>query len=426
MSTSPPSKSLGTVIVIGGCGFVGGHVVDQLLNFPSEDNSSDLSRASGIKPQIYSTTSFPDPTTLTFPSLRSRYPSYKDTTVHVIDLKCGRNTLPGATYHEADITSPEALVPIFRKIKPTVIINTASPHVFSPAAILKKVNIEGTRTLLEVAAGLHGDWSGTLKAFVHTSSASVIHDTVSNLINANEDYPLMIPNPVEYYSETKAIAETIVLNANRNKDFNNLLTCAIRPAGIVGEKDYGGFTNGVLHTASIAPNWQLHFQLGSGENLFDTTYVGNVAYAHLLAAEALIATYDRGTAPLDHEKIDGEAFIVTNDQPAYFWDTCRFLWTRYGRTVNSDKIWMLPEGLAKFVGGAAEFTNWATGRKGKTLMSRQSVKYACMQRYYSCEKLKRRLKYVPLIRLDEALERSVRSFALEDREVKAMGERKKG
>lgn len=424
MSITPPSKSLGTVLVLGGCGFLGGHVVDQLLNFPSEDNSPDLSFSATAPAPIHSTTSLPDPTTLTFPSLRSRYPSYTNTTVHVIDLKCTHNTHPGATYHEADITSPDALLPIFRAVKPTVIINTASPHPFSPKPLLKKVNIDGTRTLLSVAAGLHGTLPSPCKAFIHTSSASVIHDTVSNLINANEEYPLMIPNPIEYYSETKAVAEQLVLNANRNKEYNNLLTCAIRPAGIVGERDHGGFTSGVLTTASIAPDWQLHFQLGTGDNLFDNTYVGNVVYAHLLAAEALIETFDRGMVILDHEKIDGEAFIVTNDSPAYFWDTCRFLWTRYGRTINPEKIWVLPQGFASFAGGAAEVTSWLTGRKGK--LTRESVKYACMDRWYSCEKLKRRLGYLPVVGMGEALERSVRSFVGEEREGKEREAAKKG
>jgi sterol-4alpha-carboxylate 3-dehydrogenase (decarboxylating) len=423
MAERPPSKSLGTVLVLGGCGFLGGHVVDQLLNFPSEDNSPDLSFTEPSPAPIHSTTSLPDPATLTFPSLRSRYPSYTNTTVHVIDLKCTHNTHRGATYHEADITSPEALLPIFRTVKPTVIINTASPHPFSPKPLLKKVNIDGTRTLLSVASGLHGPLHSPIKAFVHTSSASVIHDTVSDLINASESYPLIIPNPIEYYSETKAVAESLVLSANRSSQFPGLLTCAIRPAGIVGELDHGGFTAGVLTTASIAPNWQLHFQLGAGDNLFDNTYVGNVVYAHLLAAEALIQTYDRGKAVLNHEKIDGEAFIVTNDSPAYFWDTCRFLWTRYGRVITPEKIWVLPQGLASFAGGAAEVTSWLTGRKGK--LTRESVKYACMDRWYSCEKLKGRLGYVPVVGMGEALERSVRSFVGEERENRERGGEKK-
>ena len=69
-----------------------------------------------------------------------------------------------------------------------------------------------------------------------------------------------------------------------------------------------------------------------------------------------------------------------------------------------------------FAGGAAEITNWLTGRKGK--LTRQSVKYASMNRYYSCEKLKRRLRYEPVIEMEEALLRSVRSAVLEEREQK--------
>ena len=65
------------------------------------------------------------------------------------------------------------------------------------------------------------------------------------------------------------------------------------------------------------------FQLGENKNLFDFTYVLNVAHAHLLAAYALLQTYKLATAPLDYEKVDGEAFFVTNDEPVYFWDFAR-------------------------------------------------------------------------------------------------------
>lgn len=85
---------------------------------------------------------------------------------------------------------------------------------------------------------------------------------------------------------------------------------------------------------------------------------------------------------------------------------------------------MLPEGFASFAGGAAEVTSWLTGRKGK--LTRESVKYACMDRWYSCEKLKGRLGYVPLVGMGEALERSVRSFVGEEREAKRREGEKKG
>ena len=189
---------LGKVLVIGGCGFLGYHVVDQLLNFPSENSLSASDPPSSQK------SSSVDPALFSFPPLRSRYPVYEKTEVHVVDLRCTHNRLPGASYHEGDICDSASLLRIFRKVQPEVIINTASPTVAAKPNILKKVTVEGTNTLLEVAGGVYGDWGGTCKAFVHTSSSSVIHDLISDLVNADERWPIVRPHPVEYYTETKA------------------------------------------------------------------------------------------------------------------------------------------------------------------------------------------------------------------------------
>src|SRR5271168_4973162 len=107
--------------------------------------------------------------------------------------------------------------------------------------------------------------------------------------------------------DNQAQAEAAVLAANRSPAFPKLLTCAIRPAGIFGEGD----TQALPSMAEIALTSKTNFQLGTNENLFDFTYVGNIAHAHLLAAHALLATSFLTTAPLDHEKVDGEAFIIT-------------------------------------------------------------------------------------------------------------------
>jgi sterol-4alpha-carboxylate 3-dehydrogenase (decarboxylating) len=412
--------SLGTVLVVGGCGFLGSHVVDQLLNFPSEDDLPSNTHSEPIghsKPlsSSLSTAPPPDPATWTFPSLRERYPSCVKTSVHVLDLRCNRNRLPGAIYHEGDITDPSSLLTVFRTVRPDVVINSASGMYDAPKQILQKVNIDGTKCLVEVAGGVHGDWGGKCKAFVHTSSASVIHDSVSDLIFADERWPYVAPNPVEYYSETKVYAERIVLEANRKH--GSMLTCAIRPAGIVGENDRGGITFGLLTTAALAPSWQLHIQIGQGSNLFDTTYVGNVVHAHLLAAKYLLATHaliSAGqAAPLDHERVDGEAFNVTNDEPAYFWDTSRYAWACYGRVVDTSQVWTMGKDLSYVVGALAELSNKITGRKAK--LNRQTVKYACMTRTYSCEKAKQRLGYRPLVSMEEGWKRGVSSFVWNER-----------
>lgn len=407
----PSPKSLGTVLVVGGCGFVGHHLVDQLLNFPSEKANSSTSGpiSQGPNSGRYE---------YNFKSLSSRYPSFDQdhTKVHALDLKCTRNRLPGCTYHEADITNVAQLLEVFKKVQPDVVINTASPQYDAPKAILQKVNIEGTRILLEVAGGMHGDWGGKCGAFVHTSSSSVVHDTQSNLRFADERWPYVVPNPVEYYSESKAVAERLVLQANGMEEVGGILTAAVRPAGITGEGDMGGIAHGLSQTASVSPGWQLNMQISDGDNLFDTTYVGNVALALLLVAEGLLTTIERRAQTgqpdggiLDHERIAGEAFIVTNDQPTAFWDITRFVYSRYGRpgiTIKGlEKVTMLPLGFAYIIGLFSEIFGAITGRKGK--ITRQTVRYSFIDRYFSCEKLKRRCGYVPVVGVEEGLVRSV-------------------
>lgn len=196
---SSTSKSLGTVLIIGGCGFLGSHLVEQLLNFASEN--SDDSRS--LRVPLGESSSIPHSSAYSFPKRRDRYPTYTNTRVHVLDLKCTHNRHEGAFYHEADITSPKEVLEVFKKVKPELVINTVSPGFEFPKPILYKVNVEGAKILLEVAGGMHGSWGGKCKAFVHTSSSSVIHDTQSDLIRADERWPLVRPNPREYYSETK-------------------------------------------------------------------------------------------------------------------------------------------------------------------------------------------------------------------------------
>lgn len=402
----PPPKSLGIVLVIGGCGFLGRHVVDQLLNFPSEKDHAETSFSLGPNSGRY---------TLHYSPLSTRYPSYDQSTtkVHALDLKCTRNRFPGCTYHEADITDAEQLLDVFRKVKPDVVINTASPHWDAPRKILHKVNIEGTKTLIEVAGGARGSWGGVCKAFVHTSSSSVIHDTQSHLRNADERWPLVTKNEREYYSETKALAEYEVLKANGSDIFGGMLTAAVRPAGITGEGDMAGIAHGLCTTAISSPLWQLQIQLGEGNNLFDVTYVGNVALGLLLVAEALLVTHRRksqGNADvLDHERVDGEAFIVTNDEPCYFWEIARFVFSRVGNELGGpDKLWVLPESLSSMVGNLCGAFGAITGKK--TRINAQTVKYSLIDRYYSCEKIKRRCGYRPVVESEEGLARTVEWF----------------
>lgn len=192
MTTKRPTVELGNVLVVGGCGFLGWHIVDHLLNFPSEKD------ASAALPKIQNDTRFD------VPSLDGRYPR-SVAKVSVLDLRTTNNRLPGAQYYDGDITSIEDTIAVFRAVKPDVVIHTASPSMLDGnKELLHKVNVDGTKTLAEVAGGAHGDWGGKCKAFVYTSSSSVVHDTQSDLVNVDEEWPYVRgSNQLEYYSETK-------------------------------------------------------------------------------------------------------------------------------------------------------------------------------------------------------------------------------
>ena len=155
----PAKKNLGNVLVIGGCGFLGHHIVSLL---------------------------------------HSTYTS----TISVLDLTTTRNRRPesdGVSYYDGDITSLDSLLPIFQKVKPDVVIHTASPTlVGGNKELYYKVNVQGTKCVVEACQ------KTGVKALVYTSSASVVSDNATDLINADERWPIIPPAAqTEYYSQTK-------------------------------------------------------------------------------------------------------------------------------------------------------------------------------------------------------------------------------
>lgn len=357
---SQVAKSLGIVLITGGCGFVGSRLA-QLLQ----------SRGAYSK-------------------------------LAIVDLRPAPNPLDKVDYHFGDITDYAAMKEIFEKVRPNVVIHTASPHFNIPSKeIMYKVNVEGTKTLVRVAQ------ESGVRAFVLTSSASVISDTMTDLVHANETYPYcMGSDQPEYYTTTKAMAEIHVLESNRPKEYPKFLTCAVRPSGIFGVGDVQLLPPGL----SAYFRGQTKFQIGNNDNLFDFTEVTNVVHAHHLAAAGLLATADREdqgqAAPLDMEKVDGEAFLITNDQPTYFYDFARMCWSAAGDTTRPADVWVLPKGFGLFIASLMEWIFWIF-KLGKPNLTRQQVRYSCMTRYYDITKAKTRLGYRPIIRLDDGVKRGV-------------------
>ncbi|KAI0702306.1 C-3 sterol dehydrogenase [Cytidiella melzeri] len=176
-------------------------------------------------------------------------------------------------FYAGDITEPDQIADALVKSGTTCIFHTVSPHHgLQDPALYWKVNVDGTIALLTVAKA-HG-----VRKLVYTSSASVMFKG-EDLINVDERTP--IPSvSIDAYNESKVKAEQLVLEANGKE---GLLTVALRPAAIFGPGDRQSITG----YYDAWKRGQTHWQIGDGTNLFDCTYVGNVAHAHLLAADKL-------------------------------------------------------------------------------------------------------------------------------------------
>lgn len=348
------SKSLSPILVVGGCGFVGHHIISELLR---QDSAASIS---------------------------------------VLDLNTDANRHECVTYYSADITEESQVKAVFEKVEPKTVFHTVSPHpIQANHGLLFKVNIKGTQNLLWYARE-----AGAI-AFVYTSSASVVHDHRSPLRDLTEDAPILHhPDQPEYYAETKAIAETLVLHANR---VGEMLTASIRPTTIHGERD-------LLVTANLcrsAYTGKARYQFGDGRNLMDVTYVGNLAYAEVLAAKSLV-TASHFPPLLEEQRVEGEAFFLRNDERYPFWEFNRMAAGMAGFPVRKDKIWTIPLWIVMAGAWMAECVVWGLtlGRR-EPLLTTRVVRLVTIDRTFSIDKIRARLGYRPRFSTEEGLKRAV-------------------
>ena len=360
--------ALGTVLVVGGCGYLGSRLVRQLLD------TNDA------------------------------------TTIAVIDIKTDNGRHENVTYFELDICSQTQVSHTLNRIRPDVIFHVASPAAFGfDLKFYEKVNVGGTKCLLRAAEA-----TGSTKAFVFTSSASVIHDGTSDLINADDATPIvLLPAQRSVYSHSKAVAERLVLEANRKA--GTMLTCSVRLSGMFGEDDPTS-TKPMVDAAAAG---KYRYQIGDGTNLFDRTYVGNVVQGHVLAAHALVSAYHGpapSTVPAD-QRVDGEAFLITNDEPVGFWEFARALGAAAGYPTQADKVTVIPAWLGLVIVTLMEWAIWVSslGKRDSSPIA-AGFRYSMINRTYNVEKAKKRLNYKPSVDMAEAIKRAGGSFSKDKKE----------
>ena len=148
----------------------------------------------------------------------------------------------------------------------------AKAGVWGPYREYYRINVVGTQNVIQACL------KNNVRYLVYTSSPSVAFNG-QPLVNVSEKVGYGDPCKMCAYAKTKMLAEKRVLRANGEK---GLKTVALRPHLIWGPGD-----NHLIPTILKAAQQRRLFQVGNGDNWVDVSYVTNVAQAHLLALKEL-------------------------------------------------------------------------------------------------------------------------------------------
>jgi sterol-4alpha-carboxylate 3-dehydrogenase (decarboxylating) len=306
------------------------------------------------------------------------------------------------TYKACDITNQKSVEQLLDDVKPRIVLHLVSPHYKAEPKVLHDININGTKNLIAACQR-----SPAVEALLYTSTIRVIankppakitedqctiHDEHSTTTNA--------------YGKTKGMADSMVQSANGE----SLKTAVLRFPII-----YGGRDQHMEIVMDFFDNKQTNTQLGDNAALFEIVSVQNAAHAQVLAARALVTK--------DHtHNIAGQAFSVTDDHPMHWYDFARKVWTEAGDTTKPKDVKVVPFWLLISMASTWEWTvkifslglkrpedfNWYninTLREGNVVLD--------------ISKARKLLGYEPIVPTDEAIKRATQR-ALKERKESRM------
>ncbi|NMA42147.1 MAG: NAD-dependent epimerase/dehydratase family protein [Oligosphaeraceae bacterium] len=332
---------LGSCLVIGGGGFLGSHIVQQLVN-------------KAQKVTVFG---------------RSEYPQLKAQ---------GLNCLRG------DIVNQGEIIAACRGMD-TVFHTASLSYMWGRRDLIYQVNVEGCANVIKACR------ENCVRRLVYTSSPSVVIGDES-IINGDES----LSYPKQYnadYPHSKSLAEQLVLAAN-NKLENKpqacpepLLTCAIRPHLILGPGDPH-----ILPRVRRAAEKRRLRQIGDGRNQITITQVDNAAHAHILAAQELAG----------QKRCAGKAYFVGDSEPIYLWPWLNELLALWGLPQVTKRVsWGLSRSLALLSEALHHFMPWL----GEPFMTTFVVDQLARSHSFSHQAASRDFGYQPIVSPEEALQK---------------------
>ncbi len=262
------------ILVTGGAGFIGSHIVDRYLALGHE-------------------------------------------VVIVDNLATGRrsNINPDATFYEISITDAEALREVFETQRPEVVNHHAAQmdvrRSVAEPQFDAETNIIGTLNLLEAGRAV-----GTRK-FIFASSGGAIYGEVEEL-PASEDVPL---RPISHYGASKLAGEVYLGLYER---LYGIETTVLRYANVYGPRQN---PKGEAGVNAIFANMMLRGErptiFGRGDKTRDYVFIADVVEANVLALErgaGEVLNIGTGVQTTDQEVYDAVAAAVGFDEPPIYGD----------------------------------------------------------------------------------------------------------
>ncbi|KAL3841773.1 hypothetical protein ACJMK2_019874 [Sinanodonta woodiana] len=255
----------GTVLVTGGAGFLGQHVVELLQS--SAEHVTDI-RIFDMEPYINKL------------GYQERKP-VKSIIGSVLDTGALQEACKGvdAVFH---------------------LTGCVDTRMFPDVQKLNAVNVQGTENVIQACK------KGNVKRLIYCSTVDVVIGRDGHVFNGTET-TTSIPQKSCFffgpYAETKQKAEELVLKANGSDIANGgkLRTLSLRPTVMYGELDKY-FVTEIVRTACTSKFFR---PINSGSSVLQCTYVRNAAWCFLCAERTL-----RGD-----NSIAGQSFFVCDDTP---------------------------------------------------------------------------------------------------------------
>ncbi|MHA1300404.1 MAG: NAD-dependent epimerase/dehydratase family protein [Candidatus Helarchaeota archaeon] len=294
------------------------------------------------------------------------------------DLKFENVEHPNVKFIAADLTDKSSLYKFWEdQTEYDVVFHPASLYdYFAPLHLLMKINVYGTRNLLEVICEKQKE---SKPRFIHWSTCGVYgepkYKTVKNgkkeIIPADETAPYDPPN---WYSTSKMFQEFVVYDFYKNK---NVPITILRPQPIAGKAQlYGMYTifrmayrMGIMTVPVIFPKYkQLHMPMVHVEDLVEAAIF---CYEH---DETIGEAYNIGCDPctqaefMDHlcSIVDAQTVIIPIWNKMYNFFAKSFINWWFRREIKKAKKW----GIRPMVDGPM-------------------LEYITHEYYFSNEKLKR-------------------------------------